>query len=271
MQSSDAKEVWKEPRPGERVGFFRRLQWLLFPPLAGAAALAIVWLAAGERVMYEVGGAGLASLLGAGTTVIFGKAVIGDKAFEFSLGTWDLAFIVMFVNCASSFFYAYNVDLLQKLPKIGPALRHARRNATVMLKQRPWIRRWATVGVGLFVLTPLPGSGALGGAIVGRIIGVTRFATFVSVSMAGIAVSAGYALLAEELKQLLDTLESYFPAWVRISIAVVAVIVMAYLVTKLVKWLASMDPTPEQLAAAAAEEAEHDAAMAASDTDLAGE
>ncbi len=266
MESADATAAKKYPAPGGPVGFFRRLRWLLVPPLAGAVALAVIWLLAGERTTYEVGGAGLASLLGAGTTVIFGKAVIGDKAFEFSLGTWDLAFIVMFVNCASAWFYAYNVDLLQKLPKIGPALRRARRNATIMLKQRPWIRRWATVGVGLFVLTPLPGSGALGGAIVGSIIGVTRFATFVSVSMAGVVVSAGYALLAEELKQLLDTLESYFPAWVRIGIAAVVVILMAYLVTRLVKWLAAMDPTPEQLEAAAAGEAP----KASSDVDLAG-
>jgi uncharacterized membrane protein len=270
MESEAASKAWKDPLPAERVGFFRRLRWLLVPPLAGAVALGIIWLLSGERTTYEVGGAGLASLLGAGTTVIFGKAVIGDKAFEFSLGTWDLAFIVMFVNCASSFFYAYNVDLLQKLPKIGPALRHARRNATVMLKQRPWIRRWATVGVGLFVLTPLPGSGALGGAIVGRIIGVTRFACFVSVSLAGLLVSGAYALLAEELKQLLDTLESYFPAWVRIGIAGAAVVLMAYLVTKLVKWLASMDPTPEELEAVMAEE-RAELSAASSDVDLAGE
>ncbi len=234
-----------EPNPptiDAPVGFWLRVLYMLGPFAATAAVLGLVYLFAGLWTLNEVWITGTVSLLGAGTTVIFGKAALGDATFDLQLGTWQLAYIVMYVNAVSTFFYTYNLDLLQRVPKVGPTLRRARRNAAVMLKRRPWIRRWAVVGVGLFVITPLPGSGALGGALVGRIVGVSKRATFISVSIAGVVVSIAYALLAEELKQALDRLEQFTPPWVRVAVFVLAAIVMVYVMTKLVRWLAANPP-----------------------------
>ena len=106
------------------------------------------------------------------------------------------------------------------------------------MEQRPWIRRWAVVGVSLFVVTPLPGSGALGGALMGRIVGVSKRATVISVSIAGLVIGLLYGLLANELQGMLDKLEQFFPPWVRIVVAVLAAIVMVWFVAKLVRWFA---------------------------------
>jgi len=229
--------------PSPPVGFLQRVGYLFGPPLLGAFALGLIFLVEGQRAMYEVGGAGLASLLGAGTTVIFGKAALGDEIFNFSLTSWHLAYIVMFVNAVSAYWYAYNVDVLEKLWWIGPRMKQARRNAVSVLQERPWIRRWAVVGVGAFVVTPLPGSGALGGALMGRIMGVTRWATFVSVSIAGVIVSCAYALLANELKEVLDKMQEFVPPWARVTIAVIGVLFMIWLVSKIVKWFAKQEAT----------------------------
>jgi uncharacterized membrane protein len=174
-----------------------------------------------------------------GTTVVFGKAAIGDELFEVNLETWDLAFIVMYVNAVSAFWYTYNIDLLQKIPGVGPYLRQARKNAVETLRSRPWIRRWAVVGVGLFVVTPLPGSGALGGSLMGRIVGVSKKATFLSVATAGVVVASIYAMAANELQEAGDRLEQFAPPWVRLAIAILMVFVMVWVMTKLVKWFAS--------------------------------
>ncbi len=221
------------------VGFWLRVLYVLGPFAATAAVLGVIYLFAGLWMLHEVWITGTVSLLGAGTTVIFGKAALGDAT---KLGTWQLAYIVMYVNAVSTFFYTYNLDLLQRVPKVGPTLRRARRNAAVMLKQRPWIRRWAVIGVGLFVITPLPGSGALGGALVGRIVGVSKRATFISVSIAGVVVSLAYALLANELEQALNRLQQFTPPWVRIAVFLIAALVLVYVMTKLVRWLASHPP-----------------------------
>ena len=203
--------------------FFRRLAYLFGPILATAAVWGLVRWQTTAEFAREVYIAGSASLLGAGTTIVLGKAVVGDTV---SLGVWQLAFIVMWVNAASTFWYTYNLDLFERLPKVGPTLRQMREDAVATLRERPWIRRLSVVGVGAFVVTPLPGSGALGGAIVGRLVGVSKFATFVSVSIAGVIVSSAYALFADKLQEWMADI----PTWVRITGAVVMIVAIFLLV-----------------------------------------
>jgi uncharacterized membrane protein len=223
----------------EPVGFLRRCGYLFGPVMLTAAIAGVIFLVYGFRTMNHALVAAGVSLFGAGTTVVFGEAALGDKVFDLQLNTWALAYIVMYVNAVSAYFYAYNLDLLQKVPKIGPYMRRARMNSVAMLRQRPWIRRWAVVGVGLFVLTPLPGSGALGGALMGRIVGVSKRATTISVAVAGVIVAGAYAMLANELKQALDKLEQFAPSWVRFAVFILGAIVMIWIMTKLVRWFAS--------------------------------
>lgn len=231
------------------VGFLRRCAYLLGPALLTAAIAGVIHLVEGYRAMNEMLIAAGVSLFGAGTTVVFGKAALGDQVIDLHLGTWHLAYVVMYVNAASAFFYAYNLDLLQKVPKVGPYMRRARANAVTMLRQRPWIRRWAVVGVGLFVITPLPGSGALGGALMGRIVGVSKRATLVSVSIAGVLVATAYAKLARELEDALNRLERFAPAWVRVGVFLLFAVVMIWLMAKLVRWFAAREPAEDVSAA----------------------
>ncbi len=229
----------------EPVGFWQRCGYLFGPLIVTAVIVGLIYLIYNQSVLNEVLVAGAVSLLGAGTTVVFGEAALGEQVYDLNLNTWHLAYVVMYVNAASTFFYTYNLDLLQKVPKIGPYMRRARMNSVAMLRQRPWIRRWAVVGIGLFVVTPLPGSGALGGALMGRIIGVSKKATFISVSIAGVVVSSAYAMLANELKEALDRLEQFAPPWVRFVVFALFAIVMVWLMTKLVRWFATHPPEDE--------------------------
>ena len=180
--------------------FFVRLCYLLVPFVLSGLGVLLLWFWQGEEYAMEMAKVGGLSLAGLGMTVVFGKAVLGDWLI---LSTWDLAVLAMWVNAASGFWYAYNLDLLERLPRIGPALRRMRRDAVITLKQRPWIRRLSTVGIGMFVVSPLPGSGSLGGSLMGRLIGVSRFATFVTVAFAGVVVGVAYALFAEQLRDLI--------------------------------------------------------------------
>jgi hypothetical protein len=131
------------------------------------------------------------SVFGFGTTVILGAAVMGDDGFA-RLGTSDLFYLVVYVGTALAFVYVYSLDLFEMFPGIGPRLKAARANALGTVRSRPWIRRWATIGVALFVLSPLPGSGALGGALVGRLVGLTRMRAFLSVTIANFLVGLLY-------------------------------------------------------------------------------
>jgi len=227
------------PEDDAPVGLGRRLVYFFGPFAVTALVLSVIYLMTDAWTLHEVWITGTVSLLGAGTTVVFGEAALGDNTFDLQLDTWQLAYVVMFVNAVSGWFYTYNLDLLQKLPKVGPWLRRSRVNARAMLEHRPWIRRWAVVGVSLFVITPLPGSGALGGSLVGRLVGITKRATVTAVAVAGVVVCSAYALLANELKDALDRLEQYTPFWVRLAVFVLAAFVLVWGMAKLVRWFAT--------------------------------
>jgi hypothetical protein len=100
-----------------------------------------------------------ASLVVLGATVVFGRAVLPG----ISLSTYELAGIVAYGSVVTSFVYAFNMDLLERVPRLGDYLRRARTGARASLHDHPWIRRMATAGVGLFVLTPLPAAARSGG------------------------------------------------------------------------------------------------------------
>ena len=113
-----------------------------------------------------LGVAGL-SFFGLGTSVILGPAAWGPNVLQ-GLSTWDLAVVVMWLSVATGFLFSYNLDLLHRLPVVGPWLGRARAGAVEQLACRPWIRRWAVVGVAFFVFRRCPrparSAGASGGS-----------------------------------------------------------------------------------------------------------
>lgn len=208
---------------------FRRLAYFLGPAALTGVLLLLVWFVAGGPYARNVSIAGLASLAGLGTSIVLGEAVL--KVFNVQLlkisglGTWDLAFVAMWVNAASAFWYVFNLDLLERVPKVGPALARMREDASLTVAQRPWIRRLSTVGVGLFVLSPLPGSGSLGGAIIGRMLALGRVATFLTIALSGVVVCAAYAASVHKLQRQLDAV-LHIPMWIKIGILLVALFVL---------------------------------------------
>lgn len=216
---------------------WRRLLTLLGPFVLTALLVAGIALWQ-KQVAYELAVISAASFFGLGTTVIFSSAVLGENIH---LETWEIALWMMYLNAAAAFLYAYNLDLLEKLPWVGPYLRRCRKNAAVILEEHKWIRRLAAVGVGLFVMTPLPFSGQLGGCFVGRLIGLSRRITFLVVTLAGTIVCVGYAFFGAYLGGLLDDHE--VKTWIRIVGAVVLVATLWFLF-KMLRYLGREDLTP---------------------------
>jgi hypothetical protein len=149
----------------------------------------------------------------------------------------------MFLNTAAAFLYAYNLDLLERVPTIGPYLKRARHNVGQTLVRNPWIRRMAEAGIVFFVLSPLPGSGQLGGCFIGRVIGLPKRTIFFVVTLAGVAVAAFYAMFAGYLAKVFDAME--IQTWMRVLLFIVA-LVFAWLIFKFLKYLGREEPAPER-------------------------
>ena len=95
-------------------------------------------------------------------------------------------------------------------------------------------------------MTPLPGSGSLGGCLMGRLMGVSKLACAVAVSMAGMIVAVGYALLADELIDLLD--HESIPNWARVAGALIVILLLVLIV----RWVRRLAEAPLVPAGAAA-------------------
>lgn len=214
--------------------------WMLVLPLVGLAlAWAGAWVFAGRSHASQAAAAAFASLAGLGTSVIFGAAVLGATSF-LELTTLELAIIVVVLNTALTIVYVGAFDLLERLPWAGPKLERARTTAVAAAVERPWIRRWATAGVALFVISPLPGSGALGGTLVSRIVGLSRTRTFISVAVANAIVCGVYALGADSLELWMERSHMTTTQRVVLVLATVAMVLL------LLRWivLRTMRPVP---------------------------
>jgi uncharacterized membrane protein len=208
-------------------------RWLTVGLPLGATLL--LWVLSGVLGSWGVAGqlltATVASLLGLGPTVVFGPAVLSG----IQLSTWELAALMTWTGTVVAALCSWNLDLLERIPRLGPFLASARRGAAHSLRDHRWVRRLALLGVFVFVLLPLPGSGAMGGAIVARLVGLTPLAGFLVVSLACAAVAAIYAVSATALKNWLD--DAHVETAVRVGGALV-ILLIAWLLVKLSRWFA---------------------------------
>lgn len=192
-----------QPAPPERVGFFLRLLVLLGPPATVWGAWWLVDHFAGQTIARECLVAAGLFLTFVGPTVILGPAVVGTSGFE-HLSTWSLVGLTAFMTVVTAFFWTYNLDLLERLPKFGPALKRTRARMSGFLARHRWLRRIALFSTGFFVLMPFPGSGTFGGAVLGLVAGLSRWATFWAVSIGGVAVTVAYGWFGEEIQRLAE-------------------------------------------------------------------
>lgn len=72
-----------------------------------------------------------------------------------------------------------------RIPAVG---RWLQRTEAQVMRYAPWIRRWGWLGLTLFVLLPVPGTGVWGGAVLARLLLVPTAGLWLGVGL-GIAIS----------------------------------------------------------------------------------
>jgi uncharacterized membrane protein len=137
------------------------------------------------------------------TALPLGKFIILTGAVDDNpLNQWQLALMVICMDTFVAYVLAYNLQYVYKIPRVGPWLHDITNYCRYWLNEAPWIRRWAITGVMLFVMFPLSGTGAPGGAILGRIVGLRPRVTLMAVfagSVLGCGIMAAFAVKLELL------------------------------------------------------------------------
>jgi len=175
---------------------FRRnypvLWWgtLVGPFAVTFAAIVLLYFQTSPAVFRSLMGAAAVSFFAAGRFVILMEG-LGDWAQH--LTPMALFWMVTWQDVAVALFMAFHVGFLFRLPWIGPKIADLTVDGEMILALNPWMRNVTFVGLIAFIAFPLAATGSVGGAIFGRLLGLSRWATFWG-SVIG-AVLGNYAML----------------------------------------------------------------------------
>ena len=157
-----------------------------------------------------------------------GKLIIlsGSVPDTFSMGPWELAAMVFCMDLFYAYVLAFNLDWLFKVKGIGPWLERLVNYCKYWIHSQPWMRRFAFTGVMLFVMFPLTGTGAPGGSILGRLVGLRARVTLFAIglgSMLGCGLLAAFATQLEPVFSAIKD-ELWFKASGLVILAIVVVV-----------------------------------------------
>jgi len=180
-------DIVAEARRGRQAHPGRTWFHLLLPVVLVVVAVSVLSL---EGFFPRVGAAAAAALFYLGKLVILTGA-LPDSTF--GMTSLELAALVFFMDMVTAYFFAFNLHYVYRVPRVGPWIERLQAYCRYSLKTHPWMRKWAFTGVMLFVMFPLTGTGAPGGSLLGRLVGLRP-----SVTLLGIALgsSLGCILMA---------------------------------------------------------------------------
>lgn len=190
---------------------------ILFVPVVVA-----VYAIKGARAAWFLGAMAAGCFVGGGKLVIFAGA-----AHTAPLGVWSLAALVVYGDVAVALFMLANIHHLDRVRWLGPRLADAHEAASGVLRVNPWMRKLMWLGVAIFVAIPFQGTGAMMGAILGRVLGLTASAIFTSITAGSAGSSVLLALLGRIWRQRITWLVEN--PTIGVSVVVACLVLTAWL------------------------------------------
>lgn len=108
---------------------------------------------------------------------------------------YDFGIVIWIMDSVTVLLIVYSLQIFYKIPWTDRFLDRANQDAACVLHAFPRFRRLSRLGIVLFVLFPIAGTGAIGGSLIGAILGMNRFWLMISVSLGGFlgGISMSYA------------------------------------------------------------------------------
>lgn len=117
----------------------------------------------------------------------------------------QLALLVLALDTMWAIVLTWHAGVLFHVPWIGGRLKAAVMEGCHLLKKNRWMRRVTLGAVLLFVMLPVSSTGSIGGSLLGRLLGLSRTATLLSVLTGSILGGAVMLAGAEALSPLFRT------------------------------------------------------------------
>lgn len=147
---------------------------------------------------------------------------------------WGLGLVIWVLDTCTVLVVVYGLEGLYRFAHLRRAIDKVRSNVSLVLVAYPRIRRGAAVGVVVFVLFPVAGTGALIGSFLGILLGLHRHVLIAAVSAGGLL---GGMLMAVSAVYFSETL-----IWIRdmqqhVVVKTVSIVGMTLIVVFAFRWL----------------------------------
>ncbi len=158
-----------------------------------------------------------------------GKESVIPAGLAFGFDPLALALSIAFVDIVVALFLLWNYDLAKKIPLIGKFIEKVENIGKNSSNKYGWIKPLRFIGIILFVMVPFQGSGGVVGTIVGRLIGMKPFNTFLAISIGAVL---GCILVAYFADVILSVFVTNFLLGLLILIILVVIGIMIYIYMK---------------------------------------
>jgi uncharacterized membrane protein len=197
LSDTTLKDLIERERPLTRRDRRLRVIALLAPFVVTVLILGATWIFAGFGMVRDIAANAVLSFFALGKFLVVKG--ISPRGFT----PWELALIVFYLDLAVAFLLTFNLYLAYRIPLFGRRLEVLQSYGEEVLAERPWLRKLTNLGVALFVMFPLTGTGAIGGSLFGRLLGLSRIRTFVGIALGSAIGCFGMAALADIMATLI--------------------------------------------------------------------
>ena len=168
---------------------------LIGPGILSAVLLGVIYVVEGPAYWWKFAGAAASSFVFLGRFTII-------TPFP-GLTPEELFLMVTYQDVMVALFFAFHVGFMYRLPKIGPKIAELSVDSEFILSHQPWMKRFTFMGLLAFIAFPLAATGSVGGAIFGRLLGLSRWAIFWGSSIGAVIGNVAMLFLAEAVNDYL--------------------------------------------------------------------
>jgi uncharacterized membrane protein len=210
---------------------FRRehpLVWggTLFGPfiLSGMLLLSLLFCGGWDFAFRLVVNTALALWL-VGRFIILSGVEGGVSDFDGALSSLQLFLLITYLDIMTALVLAFHIGFLFRLPIIGPRVAALITDGHFILDAHPWMRNATFLGVIGFVSFPLTATGSVGGSIFGRLLGLSRPATFLAIVIGSVAGNGIMYWFSDLIDPWIDK-DSYAIRFGGIAVIVLIVVIL---------------------------------------------